>query len=122
MLSLSHERYDGQKILVKPDHHDDGVDDNGHDADGVGETSSVRTSCFAIFTLTQNIKDQITFRIKSTEKRRDFVLISGSVPAFNWRSGGKSAKSHQCSRFLGRYLKPAISSKPLYLPQSHCCD
>jgi hypothetical protein len=30
------------EILVKPDHYHDGVDDNGHDADGVGETSSVR--------------------------------------------------------------------------------
>jgi len=29
---------------------------------------------------------------------------------------------NKCSRFLGRYLKPAISSKPLYLPQSHWCD
>ena len=31
------------KILVKLHHHHDGVDDNGHDADGVGETSSLRT-------------------------------------------------------------------------------
>jgi len=29
------------KVLVKPDNHHDDVDDNGHDAGGVGETSSV---------------------------------------------------------------------------------
>jgi hypothetical protein len=61
-------------------------------------------------------------RIKSNEK--DAIVFQFQA-VFRHLLGDQEENQqnlNQCNRLLGRYLKPAISSKLLYLPKSHWCD